>query len=324
MKSMRKQIKAVQPYIHPGYLNFKSKPFKAWKELDGKVVDGWYPRYLHWILSKCDFFYGLKMFNFLPREKGARLVFIQPINLYMDVGPSVLSYEVIPFFWDCWPRFYDKVELWLKRHKIKTAVFTCKETYKYFKYKFPSLNVIYCYEGIDSFSYIKGENLINRKVDILEFGRGASNLIDWNITTPILHICTKVNDKFLYTDDELHNIMSDSKISICFPQSITNIAKSGGIETLTQRYWECMLSRIVMVGHCPQELIDIIGYNPVIELETSNNNKYKQEQVIQILENINNYQHLVDNNYSEAIKYCDWKIRINDLKNELKRYGYNS
>ena len=36
--------------------------------------------------------------------------------------------------------------------------------------------------------------------------------------------------------------------------------------TLTQRYWECMFSRMVMVGHAPQEFIDFIGYNPVIEL----------------------------------------------------------
>ena len=41
---------------------------------------------------------------------------------------------------------------------------------------------------------------------------------------------------------------------------------AGDIETLTQRYWECMFSRMVMVGHAPQELIDFIGYNPVIEL----------------------------------------------------------
>lgn len=36
--------------------------------------------------------------------------------------------------------------------------------------------------------------------------------------------------------------------------------------TLTQRYCECMFSRMVMEGHAPQELIDFIGYNPVIEL----------------------------------------------------------
>ena len=39
-----------------------------------------------------------------------------------------------------------------------------------------------------------------------------------------------------------------------------------GVETLTQRYWETMLSRTVIVGHAPKELIDICGYNPVLEL----------------------------------------------------------
>lgn len=34
---------------------------------------------------------------------------------------------------------------------------------------------------------------------------------------------------------------------------------AGDIETLTQRYWECMFSRMVMVGHAPQELLTLSG-----------------------------------------------------------------
>ena len=60
--------------------------------------------------------------------------------------------------------------------------------------------------------------------------------------------------------------MSDAKITIALPRSMTQLEMAGDIETLTQRYWECMFSRMVMVGHAPQELVDFIGYNPLIEL----------------------------------------------------------
>lgn len=312
---MKKTVKAVEPYIYKGGLNFKNKPFEAWKELGLPTVKGWYPRWLHWLLFRYDIFPSL-----WQSRREARLVFVQPINLYLDAGPSVISHEVIPFFWDCWPRFYEKVGAWLRKHNVKTAIFACRETYYYFKKTFPDINVIYCYEGIDSRSYYRGEKLMKRDIDILEFGRGASNLIDWNLPSDIRHICTRVNDKFLFTDEELYKAMSNSKVTICFPQSMTNVAKSGGIETLTQRYWECMFSRIVIVGHCPQELVDILGYNPVIELKRDDDNKYGQDQVLDVLNNIDNYQSLVDKNYIESLKYCDWKKRVSFLQEELKHY----
>ena len=58
--------------------------------------------------------------------------------------------------------------------------------------------------------------------------------------------------------------MSKIKIVVSFPQNITNPKKAGDIETLTQRYWESMLSRNIIVGQAPEELIELIGYNPVI------------------------------------------------------------
>ena len=107
--------------------------------------------------------------------------------------------------------------------------------------------------------------------------------------------------------------MGDAKVTITLPRSYTQPEIAGDIETLTQRYWECMLSRIVMVGHAPQELVDLIGYNPVIELEKDRLN----EQIQDILANINSYQKLVDKNREVALKMGDWKNRINDVMNFL-------
>ena len=43
-----KTVKAVAPYIHPGHLNFKTKPYEAWIAEGGKTAKEQYPwRLLH-------------------------------------------------------------------------------------------------------------------------------------------------------------------------------------------------------------------------------------------------------------------------------------
>ena len=73
-----------------------------------------------------------------------------------------------------------------------------------------------------------------------------------------------------------------------------------------------------MLGRAPKELIDLIGYNPVIELACNN----QKEQVLQILNNVESYQELVDKNRSTALKMGDWKIRIMKIRTFLENCGY--
>ena len=89
----------------------------------------------------------------------------------------------------------------------------------------------------------------------------------------------------------------------------------GDIETLTQRYWECMFSRMVMVGHAPQELVDFIGYNPIIELRDD----ISAEALIRdVLEHVEDYQALVDKNRETTKRIGSWDMRMKWLMEELK------
>ena len=107
------------------------------------------------------------------------------------------------------------------------------------------------------------------------------------------------------------------KVTITLPRSMTQPEVAGDIETLTQRYWECMFSRMVMVGHAPQELIDVIGYNPVIELS----DKISAEELIaDVIEHIEDYQALVDKNRETAERLGSWDVRMKWLMSELAEY----
>ena len=167
--------------------------------------------------------------------------------------------------------------------------------------------------------------LKERNIDLLEFGRSNDKVfkaeqlesIFDNNNCSLNHVCTKQNGKFIYTNEQLYEAMGNAKVTIAFPRSITQPEIAGDIETLTQRYWECMFSRMVMVGHAPQELIDFIGYNPVIELS----DKISAEELIaDVIEHIEDYQVLVDKNRETAEKQGSWDMRMKWLMSELAEY----
>lgn len=112
------KLKAVAPYIHPGFLNFKLAPFEAWKRLGGDIAKSHYP-------PKC--MHGAVFRWELPtlwkNKKEARLRFAEPVSLLFDTFPDYARYEVVPMFWDCWPCYFEKTCEWLRRHQVKTAIF---------------------------------------------------------------------------------------------------------------------------------------------------------------------------------------------------------
>lgn len=306
-------IKAVPPYIHPEYLNFKTAPYKAWAKLGGGIAAAHYPvRILHgWA-----FRYELPAIFKSKRE--ARLRFVEPVSVSFDTFPDYARYEVVPMVWDCWPRYFEKMCRWLEKHQVRTAIFTSSQTAKRMQGRFPKMNIMYCPEAVDVSCFRAGVPLSERNIDLLEFGRSNGQLFQNAFPKSVNHVCTNQNGRYIYDNEELYEAMSQSKITVALPRSITHPELAGDVETLTQRYWESMLSGIVMVGYAPKELINLIGYNPVIELDATHTN----EQVLDILSHISDYQELVDRNRTAALKYGDWTIRMKDVMDFLRQCGY--
>ena len=312
------RLKALAPYIYPHSLNFKDKPFEAWKALGGETVRGWYPRLMHKVM------FGMDVPTLWSGE--ARLCFVQPVSLYFDTFFAALGHEVVPFVWDCWPQYFDMMEAWLKKHKVRTAIFTSRQEMEEIQSRCPDVKMLWCPEAVDTSLYKEGKPLKERSIDLLEFGRSNEKVLglasdSWDPRVPIHHVTTKVGDNFIYTDAQLYEAMGDAKVTICLPRSMTQPEVAGGIETLTQRYWEAMLSRMVIVGHCPKELEEIVGYNPVIEL--SGTGCEARGQILDIINHINDYQPLVDKNREAALHCGDWKQRMHGVMAWLRECGYD-
>lgn len=76
---------------------------------------------------------------------------------------------------------------------------------------------------------------------------------------------------------------------------------------------------MLIVGHAPQELVDIVGYNPVIELDCQS----AVRQITDILCHIADYQPLVDRNRAVALGKGGWKKRVQGLMGQLGDWGYS-
>lgn len=304
-------VKSVSPYIHPDYLNFKMAAYEAWVKCGGLTADAHYPsRLFH------GFAFRWELLTLWKSKKEARLRFVEPVSLSFDTFPDYARYEIIPFVWDCWPCYFEKMCRWIEKHEVRTAIFTSSQTAEKIRERFPEMNVMWCPEAVDTSLYDAGKPLKERSIDVLEFGRGSNVTV--NGDKRLNYVCTKVNGIFIYDNEQLRAAMGDAKVTIALPRSMTQPEIAGDIETLTQRYWENMLSRIVMVGHAPKELVDLIGYNPVIEIDK----EYPNKQIMMILEHIEEYQSLVDKNRETALCLGDWTARMKEVLQFLNQCGY--
>lgn len=308
-----KTVKAVAPYIHPEFLNFKTAPYEAWVKLGGQTAKAHYPaRKFH----KLAFEHELP--TLWKSEKDARLRFVSGYSIRFDTFPDYALYEIIPLVWDCWPDQVENVATFFRTHHVKTAVFTSSQTANRFRDLFPQMNILHITEGVDINLYSKGKDLEERTIDILEVGRKKANFFNTPLPSGIYHVKTGNFDRTFKTDEEFRAAMADTKVTINVPRCDVDKRVAGDVETLTQRYWECMLSRVVMVGRAPKELTSLIGYNPVIEWDGHD----ATHLVIDILNHIKDYQEIVDKNYETATKQASWSIRIQQIMNYLKEIGF--
>lgn len=306
-----KRVFAVAPFNHG--INFKMQVYNAWTKMGGQTMSSHYPwRPFHRIVSNYD------LPTIRQNSRIAQLRFVEPVSLSFDTFPEYIRYETIPLIWDCWPKYFEKTCQWFIKHNVKTAIFTSSQTAEKMRERFPEMNILAITEGIDTSKYSEGKPLKERSIDLLEFGRRNKKVFDVCLPSNYKHLYSKNGEHIFKTDKDLVDGLADSKITVCYPRCDTQPGKAGDIETLTQRYWEAMLSRIVIVGRAPQELIDLIGYNPVIEIKRER----QTEQIIDIIKQIEDYQTLVDKNRNTALKHGDWSIRVNQIMNWLRDVGY--
>ena len=292
------------------------------KESNGSWYTYWCAR--AWAACGCRIVHQLPLPRLLRVAIGrARLCFsvglrrkrlVVPASGRLDsvAWPWCYFYEIIPMIWDCWPFQQVHLENFIRRNRCRLCFCTSSQTAQLVGRHCPGTRAVWIPEGIDVDVYPKGDALSAREIDVLEYGRV---LVEVHAAFKQLRDEGRISyyypcesGKRLETIDDLTRTIRKSKISICFPQCDTNPQRAGDIETLTQRYWEAMLSGTLILGRAPRELIDFCGYNPVIDLDRSSDSA--RRKVLEVLAHIEDYQELADRNEKFARENAPWSKRV--------------
>lgn len=244
----------------------------------------------------------------IPRSFHAPLIVLGVSRMQSVAWPWCCFREVVPVVWDIWPRVRSDLVRFIKRFGVRRIFCTSSQTAQWLGETLPGLRAIWLPEGINVAAYPCGGKLVDRRVDVLSYGRQMPGFIN-EIRSSQLSKC-KLNlrngSEHLFKDfDGLTCGLRESKISICYPHCDTAPDYAGNVETLTQRYWEAMLSGTLLAGRAPKELVSLCGYDPCIELGDK-----PCVKLAEIIRNIGQYQWLADKNRLTALEKAGWDKRM--------------
>lgn len=277
------------------------KSGKVSKVMSYQIVFSRFVYYLWRVLRKIKLHSLIKILCYKRAMGMSQFILLMGTN-FVECFPHFLnpSNKYIYLF-DAWPADHAIIKEFVSDFNIKCIFISSSQAAKILNKKY-KVNTCWIPEGIDHALY-KYRNYNDREIDVLAFGRKFDNYHN--------HICNtlhKENKKYLYeknrgeiifpTRKDFINGLANTKISICFPGNQTHPFRSGGIETMTIRYLQSMASKCLIVGHAPEEMIELFGYNPVIEVDFNDPAK----QILEILKNYYKYYDLIERNYNIVIQ----------------------
>ncbi|MDR1562143.1 MAG: hypothetical protein LBS54_03515 [Dysgonamonadaceae bacterium] len=169
-------------------------------------------------------------------------------------------------------------------------------------------------EGIDVSVYRQAP-YDQKDIDVIQIGRKYDKyheqILPFLSGSNKVYLYEKTKGAVIFPDrEEFINGLARVKISVCVPSNITHPERSGNIETMTNRYLQSMASKCLIVGHAPEEMIFLFGYNPVVEIDYD----APVGQLDTILNNYTDYIPLIEKNYDMVMKYHTWQQRWELIK----------
>lgn len=218
------------------------------------------------------------------------------------------------FLFDAWEKDYQRIIDFVNKYKIDFVFVTASQSAKKLNILFGDKKFFWIPEGIKKDEY-QFKSYENKATDVLAIGRKFdeyhNKIKDELEKSGKKYLYEKVKGEIIFISREEFILgLADAKISICIPSNITHPERAGTIETMTVRYLQSMLSKCLIVGHAPQEMIALFGYNPVIEIDSHR----PYEQLNEILINFEEYIPLIEKNYINTIKNHTWENRWNQIK----------
>lgn len=248
-----------------------------------------------------------------------RLAILMGIDHMVKVAPWMIAgggTKAIVLF-DAWPSSHDLILDNAARYGLGTVFVTSSQAAARLSERNQSCRWLWLPEALPRDEYSPAP-LSGKTIDVMQFGRKHDAYHD-----AIVDKCAREGLGYFYekrkgevvfqSPQEFLQRLGESAVSVCFPQSWTHPERAGDIETMTLRYLQSMASKCVLVGHAPQEMIEVFGYNPVVEADMSD----PFGQLREILGSLERYEPLVESNYAAVMRGHTWRTRAVDLRDIL-------
>jgi hypothetical protein len=221
------------------------------------------------------------------------------------------------YLFDAWPRTFRRIADFVRYWQIEHIFVSSSQAAKMLESSVPGATFHWVPEGVDPDGY-RYLPLEKRDIDVLQVGRRYEPY--HRLIAPALlregrtYLYEQVKGSLVFpTRATFVDGLARSMVSICVPSSVTHPSSSGGIETLTHRYLQSMASKCLVVGLSPRELVDLFGYNPVIEIDMAD----PVGQLLGLLDGFETHLPLIERNHATLLKDHTWQRRWADIAGVL-------
>jgi hypothetical protein len=221
----------------------------------------------------------------------------------------------VVYQFDSWTHDNAVNENAFRSFKINIAFISIKKAAEYFNsLKIPDFTAYWIPEAVTCARY-RWRDYAEKDIDFLQYGRRW----EW-LHEQLLPFCKTKDLNYQYPRDKDHHksqfrdrqalldALSKAKIVICVPKTITHPVIHD-LSTLTTRYFECMASKCLILGHAPADLIDLFGYNPVVDVDYSD----PAGQLKHLMDQYIEFVPLIEKNYRVTQEGHQWKNRVTEM-----------
>ena len=231
----------------------------------------------------------------------------RPYGLFTNHNRSI-------YLFDAWEKDHEKITTFVRDFGIDYVFVSSSQAAERLNRLLGQSKFYWIPEGINPSEY-KYVSFEKKDIDVLALGRRYDDyhhaIVSFMEKNHYVYLYEKEKGNIIFpTRDEFIDGLARTKISICVPSNITHPDRAGDIETMTIRYLQSMISKCLIVGRAPKEMIELFGYNPVIEIDETR----LSEQLNDILKNYADYVSLIEKNYRQVIQHHTWKNRWQQIK----------
>jgi len=246
---------------------------------------------------------------------------------YFAVLMSLNPQKCLPFFlyqgrrsvylFDAWPQYYDRISSFVQDWGIQQVFVSASQSAERLSASIESCTFHWIPEGVTPGVYACYRDDA-RDIDVIQIGRRHDSYHQ-KINAVLKHS----GKSYLYeqkpgqlvfpTRQAFVDGLARTRISICFPSSVTHPQRAGDIRTMTARYLQSMVSGCLVIGSAPEEMIRLFGYNPVVEADLED----PGSQLLSILDQFDSFHELIEKNRSTIMSEHTWLQRWRQISSLL-------